>query len=155
MIFPNKYLRLIIWSRQTSIGLGALNKKNDISIFRAYANVRKSEPVKFSTSNAKKWDSMDTFYSEKARNTPFSQPLFVIGSFATLFIYFAFLREENELDEIFERPLENTVPNIKEMTIRHQILQYEQLKLDTTSLKEALNKEIEARKIRESENKVK
>ena len=113
---------------------------------RSYAASAKDAPVKFSSSNAKKWDSMDTFYPERARRQPMSQPFIVIGSVVVFLIYFCVLREPNEIDEMLERPLEQNVPNVKEMTLRHQILQYEQMGLDTRALKEALKKELEAKK---------
>lgn len=122
-----------------------IRNRSVLNLVRQYAidtsKSLKDKPVKFSTSDAKKWDSMDTFMSAKMRKQPTSQPFIVIGSLMVFFVYFTFLRERNELDEIFERPLEATVPNVKEMTLKHQILQYEQMGLDTRALKEALDKE--------------
>jgi len=106
----------------------------------------RDQPVKFSTSKAKTWDSIDTFLSAKVRKRPKSQPFIVAISTLVFIIYFGFLRKENELDEYISRPLEELVPNVKEMTIRHQIHQYESMGLDTRSLKEALTKELEKKK---------
>jgi hypothetical protein len=106
----------------------------------------RDEPVKFSTSKAKAWDPIDTFISSKARKQPTSQPFIVIGSILIFLLYFTFIREQNELDEIFDRPLEATIPNVKEMTLKYQIAQYEQMGLDTTNLKQALEKEIKSKK---------
>jgi len=62
-------------------------------------------------------------------------------------VYAAF-REENSLDRIFEKSLEQTVPNVKEMTLRNEIKKYEDIGLDTRKLRLALNEEIESKKIR-------
>ena len=106
----------------------------------------RDQPVKFSTSKAKSWDSIDTFLSAKVRKRPKSQPFIIAISTFVFIIYFGFLRKENEIDEYISRPLEDLVPNVKEMTLRHQIHQYETMGLDTRSLKDALAKEVEKKK---------
>ena len=65
-----------------------------------------------------------------------------MSSILVLLIYFVFLREENELDQIFTRTLDESVPNVKEMTLRRQIIRFENLGLDTSSLKKSLEEEI-------------
>ena len=40
----------------------------------------KDAPIKFSTSDAKKWDPINTFISEKARKQPISQPFIVVSN---------------------------------------------------------------------------
>lgn len=107
----------------------------------------REEPVKYSTSKAKQWDSIDTFVSKQTRAQPASQPFIVVFSTLIFLLYFGLLREENDLDRRISQPLEETIPNIKEMTLRHQILQYEQMGLDTRNLKEALAKELGNKKI--------
>ena len=109
-------------------------------------NSTRDEPVKFSTSKAKIWDPVDTFISARARKQPISQPFIVIGSILVFLLYFTYIREPNEMDEIFDRPLESTIPNVKEMTLKYQIAQYEQMGLDTTNLKQVLEKEIKSKK---------
>jgi hypothetical protein len=109
-------------------------------------NSTRDKPVKFSTSKAKAWDPVDTFISARARKQPISQPFIVIGSILMFLLYFTYIREPNEMDEIFDRPLEATIPNVKEMTLKYQIAQYEQMGLDTTSLKQALEREIKNKK---------
>ena len=103
------------------------------------------EPVRFSTSNAAKWDAMDTFLLPKVRQQPKSQPFFVIASSAVFLIYFLVLREENEVDERMMRPLEDVVPHLKEQTLKAQIRHYESLGMDTGELKKALEKEVAKR----------
>ena len=105
----------------------------------------RDEPVKFSTSDAKKWDSMNTFVPEKGRRTPPTQPIIVILSVSVFLVYFLLLREENELDEALMRPLEDSVPNIKEFTLKKQIEQYDSMGLDSAKLKQALSGEIKKR----------
>ena len=84
---------------------------------------------------------MDTFYPEKNRTRPRSQFPIVMSSIVIFMIYFCILREENEIDEMMTRTLDESVPNVIEMTLRHQIAQYENMGLDTNSLKEKLNEE--------------
>lgn len=105
------------------------------------------EPIKYSTSKAKTWDPINSFMSKQTRTQPASQPFIVVLCTMIFFIYFALIREENEIDVMLRKPLEETIPNIKEMTLRHQILQYEQMGLDTRSLKAALTKELELKKL--------
>ena len=97
-----------------------------------------TEPVKFSTSNAKSWDSINTFIPESVRGRPKSEPLFIIGSLFVFTLYFLFLREPNEIDAKLSMPLEELVPNIRELTLKNQIKQYESMGLDTGELKRAL-----------------
>ena len=111
------------------------------------------EPVKFSTSKAKTWDSMDTFIPKGSRDVPRYQPFIVVFFLSVLMVYFVFLREENEIDEIMSRPLEDVVPNVKEQTLIASIRHYEKMGLDTRELKEALNIEIKKRELREAKAK--
>lgn len=104
------------------------------------------EPVKYSTSKAKTWDSINSFTSVTSRTQPTSQPFIVAISTFIFLAYFILIREENDLDKKVSKPLEENVPNIKEMTLKHQILQYEQMGLDTRELREALKKELELKK---------
>lgn len=99
------------------------------------------EPVKFSTSKAKSHNPMDTFIPSKSRARSPMQPFIVIGSFLVFFTYFALIREENSFDTKFEKSLDQSVPNIKELTIQHQIDQYEKMGLNTSELKKALKVE--------------
>lgn len=105
-----------------------------------------NSPVKFSTSDAKKWDSMNTFAPEKGRRVPAAQPFIIVACLSIFLVYFIFIREENELDRKLMRPLEETVPNIKEFTLRKQIEEYERLGLDSRELKHALASEIKRKK---------
>ena len=104
-----------------------------------------NEPVKFSTSNAKSWDPINTFIPENVRGRPKSEPLFIIGSLFVFAFYFMFFREPNEIDERLSMPLEDMVPNIREVTLRNQIKQYEGMGLDTGELRRALDREIKSR----------
>lgn len=113
---------------------------------RSYANdEHRAFPVKFSTSQARAHNPMDTFISSKQRQQSPLQPIMVMGSLAVLFIYMAFFREANSLDKMFERPLDEIVPNVKEMTLKNQIQKYQSMGLDTRELQAALDKEKDKR----------
>lgn len=96
----------------------------------------------FLKGKAKKWDSINTFIDPKTREQPSIQPLIVISSVLIFLGYFIFLREENELDQIFTQTLDESVPNVKEMTLRRQIIRFENLGLDTSDLKKSLEEEL-------------
>jgi hypothetical protein len=83
----------------------------------------RDQPVKYSTSKAKTYDSINTFSNRSGRTKPKSEPFIIIFSTMIFFIYFALIREENEMDEIFSRSLEDSVPNIRIMSLRQQIAQ--------------------------------
>ncbi len=125
-------------------------KVNTIRCFAASAADKSTErdtPVKFSTSKAKSHNPMDTFIAPNQRGKSQVNIFIVLGSFMVVMVYAAF-REENSLDRIFEKSLEQTVPNVKEMTLRNEIKKYEDIGLDTRKLRLALNEEIESKKIR-------
>lgn len=86
-------------------------------------NNSRDEPVKYSTSKAKTYDSINTFSNRSGRTKPKSEPFIIILSTMIFFIYFALIREENEIDEIFSRSLEDSVPNIRVMSLKQQIAQ--------------------------------
>ena len=111
---------------------------------RMLATSSRDQPVQFSTSKAKAHDPVKTFVHNN--NKPASQFFIIIGSILVLFVYSIF-REENELDNMFNRPLEDTIPNIREMTLRYQIEDYKKMGLDTTELQHALKKELERQKL--------
>ena len=90
--------------------------KSSIKI-QATGKPAKDEPIKYSTSKAKIYDPIDTFSNKSGRTKPKSEPFIIMLSTMTLFVYFTFLREENELDELLSRPLEDSVPNIKIMSL--------------------------------------
>ena len=65
-----------------------------------------------------------------------------------MLIYFIFIREENELDQVFTQTLDASVPNVKEMTLRHQIARFERLGLDTSELKRSLQEELKNKAVK-------
>lgn len=129
--------------------LNYINNLNKLVFSKRYLVTAKEknetfdEPVKFSSSKAKSWDPVDTFINKNTRAMPTIQPFLVALCTMSLFVYFAFIREPNEIDDKLSRSLEESVPNVKEMTIRRQIIQYEKIGLDTRELKQALSKELE------------
>jgi hypothetical protein len=107
---------------------------------------RLEQPVKFSTSKAKSWDPLNTFADESIKDKSLLE-IILFPTFILIFlVYFTMIREPNDIDEIFSQPLEKTIPNIKEMTLRNKIAEYEALGLNTASLKESLKKELELKK---------
>ena len=143
LIRPNSRLFFVLNNKQGFISRNYASESEG-----AERNKRSSdfnEPVKFSTSNAKTWDPINTFIPENVRGRPKSEPLFVIGSIFMFAMYFMFLREPNEIDEKLAAPLEDMVPNIRELTLRNQIKQYESMGLDTNELKRALEREIKSK----------
>lgn len=96
------------------------------------------EPIKFSKSKAKEWDSYDTFISPKIRETPKVQSFIVIGCFIVIAVYFLGLRKENEFDDLIYQPLEKQirVDNIYNSPfLNKKIKEYEQYGLDTSKVK--------------------
>lgn len=157
-LFLLRNLKFLNSIRQTTfIGLTSAARtkasSSSASEQRASTTGKRDDPVKFSTSEAKKWDAMDTFVPEKGRRVPPSQPIIIVLSVTVFLIYFLLLREENELDRKLLRPLEESVPNIKEFTLRKQIQQYENMGLDSSELKQALSVEIKNRRAAESSSK--
>jgi hypothetical protein len=107
------------------------------------------DAVKFSTSKAASYNPTSTFFDTSKRlEEPFYQPLIVCFFLFVFLVYFLLLREENELDELLSKPIEDTVPDIKEMTLVASITHYEKMGLDTRELKEALKIELEKKKKR-------
>jgi hypothetical protein len=99
-----------------------------------------NEPIKFSTSKAATHKAIDTFTSATIRSYPKSQPYIVFTCLLTFICYFTFIREQNDLDDILERPLEETLPELKKEYVKKKIEKLEKIGADTTELKELLNK---------------
>jgi hypothetical protein len=134
------------------VNASSINKSNNIFMInqtlkeaspRLYATkANTDEPIRFSTSQAKTWDSVNTFITANKDDQPRLQPFIVVLSTLVLFIYFAILREPNEIDDVLSKPLDQLVPNIKEQTLRQSIRHYEKMGLDTKELRAALAEEV-------------
>ena len=99
------------------------------------------EPIKYSSSKAKNYDSYDTFVSSKVRNFPKSQPLIIMTSVIVFLIYFLVLREENDLDELIYSPLDENLKIPHPMVLESKVKEYEAYGLDTSKLKKILKDE--------------
>lgn len=117
-----------------------VNRRLFSTTLRDLKNELTNEPIKFSTSKAATHKSMDTFISPKIRGYPKSQPYIVFTCLVTFICYFTIIREKNDLDDILERPLEDTLPELKQEYIKKKIEKLEKIGADTTELKELLNK---------------
>ncbi|KAG0426502.1 hypothetical protein HPB47_026395 [Ixodes persulcatus] len=73
------------------------------------------KPVVYSTSKAAQWKAQHSFRPMMDHDPPAVQRYSVILSTAAFLIYFCILREENDLDEILDRPLSATVPDIEKI----------------------------------------
>lgn len=76
------------------------------------------KPVVYSTSKAAQWKAQHSFRPMIKHEPPAVQRYSVILSTAAFLIYFCILREENDLDEILDRPLSATVPDIEKLVIK-------------------------------------
>ncbi|CAN8003244.1 unnamed protein product, partial [Ixodes hexagonus] len=76
------------------------------------------KPVTYSTSKAAQWKASHSFRPPINQDTPAAQRYSVLISTAAFLIYFCILREENDLDEILDRPLSATIPDIEKMVVK-------------------------------------
>ncbi|OQR78705.1 hypothetical protein BIW11_06233 [Tropilaelaps mercedesae] len=71
------------------------------------------EPVVYSTSKASQWKARQTFRPpQRVQDMPSAQPISVLISMGAFMLYFFVLREENDVDEMLYRPLNETIPGI-------------------------------------------
>lgn len=75
-------------------------------------------PVVYSKTKAYTHLARHTRYVEQ--NLPDWQPLAIWGSFSIFMIYFCVLREENDLDDILRRPLDDTIPGISKTVFKYE-----------------------------------
>lgn len=83
---------------------------------RCYCNkleVRENEPVKFTTSAAAKPGVIRPIKRHDIDNTPWYQPYVVTGSIAVFLIYFCILREENDIDQEFNKTLYDRIHGLE------------------------------------------
>lgn len=68
-------------------------------------------PIKYTSSRAASWKARHTFRTD--HTMPDAQPFSVVFSLAAFMIYFFILREENDVDEMFDRPLTEVIPGVE------------------------------------------
>ncbi|KAK6171092.1 hypothetical protein SNE40_019351 [Patella caerulea] len=95
------------------------------------------DPIKFTSSKAATWSSVDSF-GPPPKQIPDIQVYSVIFSVASLLIYFAFLREENDLDNELESTLMERFPGYEEDELQKAISVGEISKQDVSKLKARL-----------------
>uniref|UniRef100_A0A0L8FQQ5 Uncharacterized protein n=1 Tax=Octopus bimaculoides TaxID=37653 RepID=A0A0L8FQQ5_OCTBM len=101
-----------------------------------------TEPVKYSQSKAASWKSLDTFkkpHSDRLKIEPFV----VSFSISVLLIYFAFLREENDLDLEMDKTLYQRIPALEKTQLQMQIQQNKKQGIENAALQKRLQ-EVEA-----------
>ncbi|XP_026725342.1 uncharacterized protein LOC113492191 [Trichoplusia ni] len=77
-----------------------------------------NEPIKFSTSPAAR-RAVATVFKKVDSSMPWYQPYSVIGSVAVFLIYFCVLREENDVDQEFNKTLYDRIKGLE----KEQLLQ--------------------------------
>ncbi len=117
------------------------------SLKKYYSNDTKNDemddkPVKYTTSDAhlkhKAYENFRFSEEEIAESPVYERPI-LLASFAIFLIYFAILREPNDIDERLGANLFDTVPELELPLIESAIQNYEMLGLDTTQLKKRFN----------------
>ena len=100
------------------------------------ANI-KEPPVKYSTSKAGSWQTVDTF-SPPPKDMPWYQPYSVILSIVAFLVYFGILREENDIDQELSKTLYERMPGLEEHQLKESIKFNTEKGKDTTALKARL-----------------
>ena len=95
------------------------------------------QPVKFSRSDASRWNSVETF-AVPNKGRPWYQPPIVLLSTSLFLIYFFVLREENDMDEHLGLSLYDKVPGLEVKQLELRIKYDEEQGNDTTALKARL-----------------
>ncbi|KAG8038853.1 hypothetical protein G9C98_003160 [Cotesia typhae] len=80
----------------------------------------RSKPIQYSTSPAAEW-LVEFSQQGGRRKEPWYQPWSVLISTFTFFVYFVYLREANDYDELLERELGDHFPDLKEADIRRKL----------------------------------
>ncbi len=138
--------------RNLSLKRILIDKKISFCVLRGsekkfYSNSTKSDemddkPVKYTTSDAhlkhKAYENFRFSEEETAQIPVYERPI-LLTSFALFLIYFAILREPNDIDEKLGANLFDTVPELELPMIETTIKNYEMLGLDTTQLEKRFN----------------
>lgn len=73
-----------------------------------------NEPLKYSTSEANDWKAAHSRIGSKAEFGPWYEPHVVSASIILFMVYFFILREENDIDLLFDNTLFETMNTVKE-----------------------------------------
>lgn len=83
---------------------------------RQYSNkieASENEPIKFSTSLAAQKTTVPVIRKPVTINMPWYQPYSVVGSVTVFLIYFCVLREENDIDQEFNKTLYDRIKGLE------------------------------------------
>ena len=106
-----------------------LQKKSESD--QLYQDEEDAQPIKLSSSEAYHYSSFETFTKRKNTRPLYEAP--VIGaSFFVLFVYFAYLREENSIDKKLDKGLFETFPDMEVTQLKVAIQHAEQKGSDTS-----------------------
>jgi len=94
------------------------------------------KPVKFSTSEANKHRSYDSFF--RKTNAPWYQRHFVAGSISVFLLYFCVFREENDIDEQMGQTLWMRIPALRYQTLIREIKKGKDAGTDVSELEKEL-----------------
>ncbi|XP_057319450.1 uncharacterized protein LOC130663906 [Microplitis mediator] len=79
------------------------------------------QPIQYSTSPAAEWQARYSQQGANRDNWPWYQPHIIAASTFTFLIYFVYLREANDIDEIFEKELGDHFPELREADIARRV----------------------------------
>ncbi|XP_046741203.1 uncharacterized protein LOC124408358 [Diprion similis] len=104
-------------------------------------------PKQFTTSKAASWRAVQSRSGRLPDDEePWYQDYVVIGSTAAVLIYFGILREENDIDRIFDLTLYDHIEGLEEVQLRVALEFNRERNLDTKPI-EARLREIEEQKM--------
>ncbi|CAK1595811.1 unnamed protein product [Parnassius mnemosyne] len=93
-------------------------RRNNLRFSSRNIEINENEPIKFSTSGAAIKKTIQPIKIVKNNNMPWYQPYCVVGSVAIFLIYFCILREENDVDNEFNKTLYERIKGLE----KHQLL---------------------------------
>ncbi|KAH3871794.1 hypothetical protein DPMN_035059 [Dreissena polymorpha] len=106
------------------------------------SDVAQQPPYQFMTefyNNPEKFSYEKTFPDPQADSWKFEKPI-CLTCITVLFVYFGFIREENNLDKILKRPLYDTFPYLEQQNLEDIISTLQGEGKDTTEYEEELLK---------------
>lgn len=108
------------------------------------ANNDEDQPIKYSTSKAAKYRAAENFRLVGEDKYPPSQRWIVNISLITFMIYFFILREENDLDSLFDRSLFETVPQLERPILEASLVNADRVGLSGHDIQQRLDELDEA-----------
>ncbi|KAM3964413.1 uncharacterized protein ACR2FA_001393 [Aphomia sociella] len=84
--------------------------------FSSKVEINENEPIKFTTSAAARKTAVPVFVKNKS-DMPWYQPYSVVGSLTVFLIYFCVLREENDVDQEFNKSLYDRIKGLEKQQL--------------------------------------